>query len=220
MSCEAACPKCSRLREAALELVGEGGTEALSHRALERASGLLDGEAARHYPSTAACLHETYVEVSDQVLAEFAQAFSEAESWDSAFALARGRLLARMAEHPAEARLCFVETLRGDRRLRRLRDARRRRLIAFLDDEWVRFGGPSSRLQVELLMGATFHEISAAVDAGRSADLPAFEPRLRELAHLFDPGSRRLAPRRLAAVAFRPRAVERAPAEQPAWSAS
>lgn len=220
MSCQPACPICSRLREAALELVGGGGTEALSHEALERAAGLPEGEAARHYPRVSGCLHETYMELSEQRMAEMAQTFSEAQSWDSAFALARSQLLAHMAAHPAEARLCLVETLRGDRRLRRLRDTRRRELVAFLDDQRLRFGGSSSRLQIELLVGAMFHEMSEAVDAGRTAELPALESRLHDLAHLFDPGGRTKAPRRPVPVVLGPKADGRPSRQQPAWSAA
>lgn len=219
MSCKPACPVCRRLRGAALELVAAGGTEALSHEALDRAAELPDGEAARHYPSTAACLHETYTEVSDGLLAEVTEPFSDTASWDSALALASARLLARLAAHPAEARLCFVETLRSDRGLRRLRDVRRRRLIAFLDDQRARRGEPSSRMQIELLTGAIFHEISTAVEAGHAAELPALEPRLTELANLFDPAERRPPLVPLAHAAFRPMAGQHRPADQPAGSA-
>jgi DNA-binding transcriptional regulator YbjK len=219
MSCKPACPVCCRLRGAALELVGAGGTGALSHDALDRAAELPDGEAAQHYPNIAACLQETYAEVSESLLAELTEPFYDTVSWDSALALARARLLGRLAARPAEARLSFVETLRGDRGLRRLREIRRRRLVAFLDDQRARRGEPSSRMQIELLTGAMFHEISTAVEAGRTAELPALEPRLSELAHLFDPAERRPRLVPLPHVGFRPMAEEHRPADEAAWSA-
>lgn len=192
MSCKPLCPVCPKLRSAAVAVVGDGGIEALSEEALDRAAGLPDGEAVQHYARPATCLHEAYLEVCDRAAAEFSSAFTAERSWASAFDLGRSRVLAYMAAHPAEARLCFVEALRGDRELRRLREARRRGLIGFLFEERARRGGAEdgSRLPIELLLGATFHEISTAVAAGATADLPALEPRLRQLAALFEPAPR------------------------------
>jgi len=206
MSCTPACPICLRLREAALAVLGDGSAAGLSHGALEREAGLMQGEAAEHYASAAACLHATYEEVCDRLAGELLDAFSAGMSWESALSLARRRLLARLAANPGEARLCFVETLGGDRELRRRRERRRRWVVAFLACQRLVSGesGRSSELQIELLIGATFHEISAVVAAGDVADLPTLEPRLSELPGLFDPSAYRRS--------FAPRA-------QPAWSA-
>jgi len=188
MSCTPSCPICLRLREAALAVVGEGGAAGLSHGALEREAGLVRGEAAEHYATAAACLHATYEEVSDSLAADLLGAFSAAIRCETGLYVTWRRLLERLAAHPDEARLCFLETLGGDRELRRRRERRRRWVVDFLAGQRARSGASelSSKLQIELLIGATFHEISAAGAAGRAAELPALEPRLSELARLFD----------------------------------
>jgi hypothetical protein len=95
-----------------------------------------------------------------------------------------------MAARPAEARLCFVEVLRGDRELMRRRVASRRRMVQLfarelryhLDDEEA-----VSELQLELLSGASFQAISAAVADGQVADLPELELALISRANVFEP---------------------------------
>jgi hypothetical protein len=187
MPCEPACSICLRLREAAVRVVGDGGIETLSHERLERAAGLVEGQAVEHYPNAATCMHEAYEEVWGHLTEEIADAFSDGLKWGTAFALARTRMLTRLAADPVLARFCFVEAPRGDRVLRRLRDVRRRRLIGCLADRQAGSGATVSPLQIELLVGGTFHEISTTIAAGRAADLPALEPRLGQLVALFDP---------------------------------
>jgi hypothetical protein len=96
-------------------------------------------------------------------------------------------MLTRLAADPALARFCFVEAPRGDRGLRRLRVAQRRRLIGCLASRQAGSGATVSPVQIELLVGGMFHEISTTTAAGRAADLPALEPRLSQLVALFDP---------------------------------
>ncbi len=193
MSCKPACSTCARLRSAALMLVGAGGVDGLTEESLERSAGLAHEDAVDHYSTPVACLHATYEEVAETIATDFMAAFSTAVSWESALGTARRRLLMHLASHPAHARLCFVETLGGDRELRRLRERRRRSTVDFLVRRRREPGGPRrwSRLQIELLVGATFHEISAAVAAGGVNDLPTLEPRLADLARMFDPSAGR-----------------------------
>jgi AcrR family transcriptional regulator len=199
MSCKPGCPVCEQLRAAALNVVGAGGgLDAVTLEALEDEAGFAHGEAQRHYSTPRACLYETYESVSDSLLDEYKGAFATEQGWDSAFTTARRQLLARLAARPAEAYLCFVETLGADRELRQRREHKRRWLIDFLDRQLASSGGagPSSRLQLELLVGATFHEMSTTVASGRASELPDLEPRLADLARMFDPAWRASVPAR------------------------
>jgi AcrR family transcriptional regulator len=202
MSCVSACPTCHALRRATLAAVGRGAAAPLSDEALAAAAGLTPSEAARHYPSADACLRAASEEVSDRLEADLRSCFLPGVSWSSAMVRARRKLLERLAAHPAEARLCFVETLGGDRELRRARDHRRRCVVDFLTEQSARSrrGERLSRIQIELLIGAIFHEISAAVAAGEVATLPTLEPRLTELSGLFDPTSFGGVPRRASPI--------------------
>jgi hypothetical protein len=178
MSCEPGCSTCVRLRELALGIVGQGGIEALSLEVLATGAGLRVAD-------------DTYDELSCSVMRDLVGAFSEGSSWEASFDLARRRLLERMAAHPAEARLCFVETLRGDRELRRRRTLTRRWIVQFLEREHRRRhqGEGLSATQIELLIGAGFHAISDAVAEGDAGDVPALERKLAELADVFEPAA-------------------------------
>ena len=189
--CREACSICVRLQEAALAIIGEAGSEALSHEALEVEAGLVPGEAVRHYPTVESCVVAVYDRVCGELLGEFARAFSFATSWDAALASAQRRVLSRLATHPAEARLCFLEPVRGDRELRRCRDLRRRRLVDFLTEQRRRLepGAVTSPVQIELLVGATFQEIVTMVEAGRAAELTDLDARVDDVIRLFGPSS-------------------------------
>lgn len=187
--CKQACPACAQLRCAALELVGEDGIEALTLERLSSRAGLSPKEVGAHYPSAEACLYETYEEVSRSVLADFAAAFATERGWRRALTAGARSLLERMAAHPAEARLCFQEILRGDHELLRRREAARQRMIDLFVDELRRRVGEEDvpRTQIELLIGAGFQAIAAAVAEGRVAELPALVPELTSRAYVFEP---------------------------------
>jgi AcrR family transcriptional regulator len=189
MSCQPACATCERLREAALSIVGEGGTQALSEQGLAERVGLPPDELARHYPSVGECVYETYDEIVCDILRDMVDAFAGGGGWQSGFELARRRLLERMAAHPAEARLCFVETVRGDRELRRRRDITRRWVVQFLTQEYTRRRHEEELppLQIELLIGAGFQTISTAVAEGEADDLVELDEKLAEIAGFFIP---------------------------------
>lgn len=187
MSCEPGCPVCERLRGAALEIVGEGGSEALTRERLGERVGLAPAAVDQHYQSAAQCLYDTYDELAGNVLRGMVDAFAEGDDWQAGFDLSRRRLLERMAANPAEARLCFVETARGDRELRRRRDVTRRWIVEFLLREHERRqpDEPLPTVQLEMLIGAGFHTISSAVADGDTADLPELEPKLAQVAGYF-----------------------------------
>jgi AcrR family transcriptional regulator len=189
MFCTSACPSCAQFRGAALKVVGDEGIEALTIERISREAGVASETVRVHYPCASACLYETYEEVSQGVLDDFAAAFANETGWRRALTVGGRTLLERMAARPAEARLCFVEILRGDHELLRRRDVARRRMIDLferelrrrLDDEDV------PRMQLELLIGAAFQAIAAAVAEGRVAELPDLLPDLTSRAYVFEP---------------------------------
>jgi AcrR family transcriptional regulator len=185
------CPTCARLRAAALSIVGADGIGAVSLERLSREAAVSPEELREHYPTAASCLCETYEEVSRSVLEDFAEAFRAVPSWRGALRLAGRRLLRRMAARPAEARLCFVEVLRGDHELLCRRVAARRRMVELFARELRRRRGEDEQdvheMQLELLIGAGFQAIAAAVAAGRVEELPELEPELTERAYVFEP---------------------------------
>lgn len=170
-------------------MVGEGGAEALSESGLAERVGLSPDEVGRHYGTVSECLYETYDETACDVLRDMVDAFGEADGWQSGFELSRHRLLERMAARPAEARLCFVETVRGDRELRRRRDVTRRWLVEFLTREYTRRRHEEDLppLQIELLIGAGFQTISSAVAEGDGDHLIELDGKLAEIAGFFIP---------------------------------
>jgi AcrR family transcriptional regulator len=189
MPCELGCESCGSLRRAALELIGEGGGEALSSERLASRAGVSVEQVHAHYATPELCLYDTYAEVSRSVLGDFAEAFAAGSSWPQALRLAGRRLLDRMAQRPAEARLCFLEVQRGDRELRRLREQGRRRMVALFVAEHRRRRQAEELpdMQLELLIGAGFQAIAGAVSQGRVSELPQLEPALEELAGVFEP---------------------------------
>jgi AcrR family transcriptional regulator len=188
MSCDPACSTCQQLRESTLDIVGEGGIEALSLEALGGRVGLSPEAVQSHYPTAAGCLYDTYDEVSANVVFGMADAFSQGATWEQGFDLARRRLLERMAANPGEARLCFVEVLRGDDELRRRRNVTRQWILDFVAKEHERRRELEGlgELQAEMLIGAGFQAIATAVAQGDAAQLPELEPTLVHLARVFD----------------------------------
>ncbi len=127
--------------------------------------------------------------MSRSIYDDFVAAFAAESDYRDALRLARDTLLERMTARPNEARFCFVEVLRGDHELLRRRDASRRRLVALLMDELARRCDQSEllRMQVELLVGAGFQAISAAVEEGDVAELAELGPELESRALVFAP---------------------------------
>jgi AcrR family transcriptional regulator len=172
------------MRRAALDIVGEAGLEGLSLHAIAGRAGLTPADASRHYADAETCIYETYDDVSASIALEMAGAFGQGTSWETGFALGRQRLLRRMARRPAEARLCFVEVLRGDRELRLRREQTRRWIVDFLTEQYEhrRARERLPEIQIEMLIGAGFQTISSAVSTAE--DAATLERRLSELAEI------------------------------------
>ncbi len=184
------CPACALLRSHALAIVGAVGIDALSLDSLSRHSGMRLDDVVSHYPTATECLHDTYDHAAQGIYVDFADALRQGTDWSQALTLAVRRVLARLAARPEEARLCFVEVLRGDRDLLRRSDAARRRVVELFAREYARRCDPTRvppTMQVELLIGAGFRAIAATIDEGRPDGLPELEPDLTSLADVFQP---------------------------------
>lgn len=190
-SCPPECPQCTRLRAATLSIVGAEGLSALTDERLAQATGL-DGRAlAAHYDSAASCLYATYEEVAGGIYQDFARAMAAQPGWYDALRAGGLTLLHRLTARPAEARLCFAEILHGDYELLRRREASRRRLVTlFVRELGRRHQEPEQyRMQLELLIGACFQAIAAAVAERRAAELERLFPELESRAYVFEAAS-------------------------------
>lgn len=183
-----ACPTCASLRAAAVRLVGDRGLDGLSVTALCDQCGLTPDQLVDHYSSAQACLYDAYDELSHELQLEAADSFDSARDWHDALGIASSRMLCRLAENPGETRLLFVEALRGDRELRRRRERGRQQMVALFLAEHRRCGDleAMSQIQLEMLLGASFHVIANHVTDGRIEDLPELAPELAELAGVFE----------------------------------
>ena len=189
MSCEWACQTCASIRSATLQLVGERGLTGVNLDLLAEQTGLTRDELCEHYPSVEDCLSDTYEEVSMDLIAMLAESFARGKSWADGLVRGHARVLARLAHRPAEARLLFVEVLRGDRELLWRRESMRALMVQLLTSE---HSARSERedlppMQHELLVGASFQLISSHVAEGQIDELPELAPELAELAGIFEP---------------------------------
>ena len=120
---------------------------------------------------------------------DFRRSFAAEPGWRRALMLASRTLLARMAAHPDEARLCFVEILRSDHELLRRRERSRRRLVELFVSELGRRRelAEQYRVQLELLIGAGFQTIATAIELGDISGLPRLAPELESRGLVFEP---------------------------------
>jgi AcrR family transcriptional regulator len=188
-SCEPRCRGCAALRAAAVAIVGRDGLEALGWERLCATAQVAQTQVRSHYASCADCLLAAYDEAAEAVFVAYTAPFRAAPSWSEGLMAATDALLARLAERPDEARLLFVEILRGDGAMRRHRDRERRRSVELLACEHHRRRLPEELpdVQFELLHGAMFQMIAAEVAAGRSARLHELRDELLTLASIFEP---------------------------------
>ena len=191
MTCRTKCSICETLQEYALEIVAHGGTAALSIDALAERSGLSPDVVRAHYPTAAACVYDACDDASATLLGPVFDAFDDAVNWEEGFASATQGLLAQLTANPLQARLWFIEAPCVDRELRRRCERRRRELVDFLTAKYER-RRESDRLsgvQIELLVGASFHAISEALAADDPDQLGRLGDNLAELAGVFEPAA-------------------------------
>jgi AcrR family transcriptional regulator len=157
--------------------------------ALVEHTKLTPAQVRSHYPTVQACVSDTYERVSMDLLGIMADSFSRSRSWSDAVTSGVGNVLKRLARRPAEARLCFVEVLRGDRDLLWRRENMRQLTVELLTAEHNN-RSDSERLptiQYEMLVGASFQLISSRVEDGQVDALLDLGPELAELAGIFEP---------------------------------
>lgn len=183
------CDICTHLRAAALSIIGSDGIEHVTIERLAAEACMPERLVLEHYEDASDCLYATYEEVSEGIYEDFARCFAFEPGWRRALMLAARTLLARLAAAPAEARLCFVDILRSDHELLRRRNLSRRRLVdLFVRELGRRRDDPEQfRVQLELLIGAGFQAIAAAVESGDVQGLPGIEPELESRAFVFEP---------------------------------
>jgi AcrR family transcriptional regulator len=189
MSCEKACGTCAAIRSATLRLVGDRGLSGVSIDALSERTKLTPAQLRSHYPTVEACVHDTYEKVSMDLLSIMADSFERSRSWPDALTSGVGGVLRRLVRRPAEARLCFVEVLRGDRELLWRRENIRRLTVELLTVEHNNRSDNEQlpAIQHEMLVGASFHLISSRVEDGQVDALLELGPELAELAGIFEP---------------------------------
>jgi AcrR family transcriptional regulator len=189
--CSTDCDTCERLRAATLTVVGTDGIDAVSSERIAAEAALALEHSLRHYASARECLYDTYERVAQSIYEDFERCFALEQGWRRALMLAGRTLLERMAARPAEARLCFIQVLKGDHELLRRREANRRRLVdLFVRELGNRREEPEQfRIQLELLIGAAFQAIATAVETGDVAELPELVPELRSRAFVFEPAA-------------------------------
>jgi len=189
MSCEKACGTCASIRSATLQLVGESGLSGVSIDALAERTRLTPAQVRSHYPTVEACVHDTYEKVSMDLLSIMADSFGRSRSWPDALTSGVGGVLSRLVRRPAEARLCFVEVLRGDRELLWRRENMRRLTVELLTAEHNNRSDNEElpTIQHEMLVGASFQLISSRVEDGQVDALLELGPELAELAGIFEP---------------------------------
>ena len=189
MSCGKACVTCASIRSATLQLVGERGLSGVSIDALAERTELTPEQLRSHYPTVEACVHDTYETVSMNLLSIMADSFGRSRSWPDALTSGVGGVLRRLVRRPAEARLCFVEVLRGDRELLWRRENIRRLTVELLTAEHNNRSDNEElpTIQHEMLVGASFQLISSRVEDGQVDGLLELGPELAELAGIFEP---------------------------------
>src|SRR5690242_3630057 len=189
MSCEKACGTCASIRSATLQLVGDRGLSGVSLDALVERTKLTPAQLRSHYPTVQACVSDTYEAVSMDLLGIMADSFARSRSWSDALTSGVGNVLRRLARRPAEARLCFVEVLRGDRELLWRRENIRRLTVELLTAEHNNRSDSEQlpTIQHEMLVGASFQLISSRVEDGQVDGLLELGPELAELAGIFEP---------------------------------
>jgi AcrR family transcriptional regulator len=172
-----------------VQLVSVGGVSELSVSRLCALTGLTEAAFRQHYSTVAACMADSYDEITAGLLDGFSAAFAESPTWSDGLMLGMERLLERLSERPAEAQLCCVEVLRGDRDLLRHREVARRRMVQLLSDEHYRHDDSEHPrdIQHELLLGAASRLITAQVTAGQIEELPALAPDIADLVGVFEP---------------------------------
>lgn len=172
--CDAGCRACADLRRAAVALAGAMGLEGVTAERLAQVAGVDDAELAAHAcGAVESCVAAAYEELHLDLQARYAAHLRAASTRNAGLRAATRDLLAHLARRPDIAAFVTLEVFKGGRELLELRERLRRGSVASVRRELVRFDGDAvaSELQIEMLVAATGHIITRAVETGRTSTL-------------------------------------------------
>ena len=174
MVCGGDCRTCARLRRAAIEVGAAVGVDGVDSALLATTAGVPLNAVAGHGPGSAkGWVAVAYAHATRQLQADFEQDFASGASWTEGLRMATEGLLATLADDSAQARFCYVEVMRGDKTLRALREAVRRRSIDVFTRQYLERHGDRSvpEVKLELACNSIIHVISTYAREGRVAEL-------------------------------------------------
>jgi AcrR family transcriptional regulator len=184
-NCGPGCQSCRRLRDAIVDLAYERGYQQLVVADVTERAGVSPAVFGEHVGTLEECLLAAYRDAGNDLFVRFATAFGDPGSWHERFARAIEAVLDRLADRPALAHLCFVESGRAGPRMRARRDAHMQRMIDLMAAEHAADELPA--LRFELLAGAVDRAISGHVADRRFAELPALTTRVEGITAVFEP---------------------------------
>ena len=101
--------QCARIHSAVVELVGDGGYEALALRKVVRIAGVSTRTFYEHFEGKEECFLRTYELIVQRVAQQVAASLSSEGSWPERLSLAIGTLARAVVGEPRSARLALIE---------------------------------------------------------------------------------------------------------------
>jgi hypothetical protein len=175
MVCGGDCRTCARLRRAAIEVGAAVGIEGVDAALLANTAGVPLNAVTGHGPGSArGWVAVAYAHATRQLQSDFEEDFNSGASWTDGLRLATEGLVATLADDSAQARFCYVEVMRGDKTMRELREAVRRRSIDLFTRQYLDRHGNRTvpEIKLELACNSIIHVISTHAREGRVAELP------------------------------------------------
>lgn len=173
--CGPDCRTCARLRRAAIEVGAALGVAGVDAAVLAKAAGVPVNAVSHHGPGSApGWIAVAYAHATRRLQADFEADFAAGSSWSDGLRQATDHLVATLAGDSAQARFCYVEVMRGDRALRELREAVRRRSIDLFTRQYVERHGSRAvpEVKLELACNSIIHAIGTHAQEGRVEVLP------------------------------------------------
>lgn len=173
--CGPGCGVCADLRRAAIALAGAMGLEGVTAARLAQVAGVPEPELAAHACGTVdAAVAGAFEELHLRLQQRYAAMLRAAATRDAGLRAATHDLLCHLARRPDIAAFVALEVRKGGRDLLQLGEGLRRRAVASVRRELMRFDGAAvaSELQIEMLVAATGHLIMREVELGHTSSLP------------------------------------------------
>ena len=173
--CGPGCRICARVRRAAVEAGAAVGIEGVDAALLATTAGVPLNAVMGHGPGSATgWIAVAYAHATQQLQADFEADFEAETRWSDGLRRATDHLVTKLAADSAQARFCYVEVMRGDSRLRELREAVRRRSIDLFTNQYIERHGRLNvpEVKLELACNSIIHVIATHAREGRAAELP------------------------------------------------